>query len=95
LCGELPSSSGSDREQAMIQTSLSDLIVLYLLLLLVGTFAVWILRDSLRRLRERRAAHRGFVCRICGVSFVSRGKEAIVSCPECRSLNERGDHREI
>ena len=79
----------------MIPTSLSNLIVLYLLLLLVGTFALWILHDTVRRFRERRAARARFVCRICGCSFVSAGKESVVSCPECHSLNERGDCREI
>ena len=79
----------------MIQTSLSYLIVIYLLSLLAGTFGVWLLRDTLRRLRERRNSRNHFVCRICGVSFVSRGRESLVSCPECNSLNERGECREI
>ncbi|MDA0811481.1 MAG: hypothetical protein O3C21_03675 [Verrucomicrobia bacterium] len=79
----------------MIQTSLSQLIVIYLLLLLVGTFSVWLLRDTLRRLREKRNSRYHFVCRICGVSFVSRDKESLVRCPACQSLNERSDCREI
>ena len=79
----------------MIQTSLSDLIVIYLLTLLVGTFGVWLLRDTLRRAREKRNSRDHFVCRICGVSFVSRSKDTLVRCPECESLNERGDCREI
>lgn len=79
----------------MIQTTLSELIVIYLLTLLVATFGVWLLRDTLRRLREKRGTRDHFVCRICGVSFTSRGKELLVRCPECDSLNERGDYREI
>ena len=79
----------------MIQTSLSQLIVIYLLTLLVGTFGVWLLRDTLRRLREKRSSRNHFVCRICGVSFVSRGKEPLVKCPACESLNERSECREI
>lgn len=79
----------------MIQTSLSHLIVIYLLTLLVGTFGVWLLRDTLRRLREKRNSRNHFVCRICGMSFVARGKDALVHCPDCQSLNERSDCREI
>ncbi|MEZ5323775.1 MAG: hypothetical protein R3F19_01720 [Verrucomicrobiales bacterium] len=79
----------------MIQTSLSQLIVIYLLMLLVGTFGVWLLRDTLRRLREKRNSRNHFVCRICGVSFVCRDKQSLVKCPACESLNERSDCREI
>ena len=79
----------------MIQTSLSNLIVIYLLTLLAGTFTVWVLRDTIRRWREKRADRDHFVCRICGVTFISRDKERLVSCPECNSLNERGEYREI
>jgi len=84
----------------MIQTSLSNLIVIYLLLLLVGTVSLWLLQDSLRRWRERRATRDDHVCRICGVSFRTAGagrkrKRDLVKCPECRSLNERGGGREI
>jgi ribosomal protein L37AE/L43A len=79
----------------MIPTSLSDLIVIYLLMLLAATFGMWLLRDTFRRMREKRSSRDHFVCRICGVSFVSRGKESLVRCPECESLNERGDCREI
>lgn len=79
----------------MIQTSLAELILYYLFILLGIIFTVWIFGDWARRKRERRLRDYQFVCNICGIDFVDKSGETLVKCPTCNSLNEKQSLREI
>lgn len=79
----------------MIQTSLANLIVAYLLVAVGALGVLWMATDWLRRRRERRSLRAYTVCRICGETFESREEEELPRCPACGSLNEREPIREI
>ena len=79
----------------MFRVSLTDLIVVYLVLILLLLFAVWIFGDYRRKRREKRERKFHLVCDICGVSYEDRSKDPIPACPNCGRRNERVFLRDI
>ena len=61
----------------MFRVSLTDLIVVYLVLILLLLFAVWIFGDYRRKRREKRERKFHLVCDICGVSYEDRSRDPI------------------
>ncbi len=79
----------------MFRVSLTDLIVVYLILILVLLFAVWIIGDYRRKRREKHVRKHHLVCDICGVSYEDQSKDPIPACPNCGRRNERVYLRDI
>lgn len=79
----------------MIETSLSFLLVYYLLIAIGGLMLVWVGHDYLRRRRERRARRFVVLCKMCGYTFEDKTKEEVLRCPCCGRLTERRRVREI
>lgn len=73
----------------MLRFSLSDLILVYLVLILGGIFVLWAIGEMLRSFRARRERRHQIVCRVCGFHFEDRSDEPLPRCPECGRLNER------
>ena len=65
----------------MFHVSLTDLIVVYLILILVLLFAVWLVGDYRRKREEKRERKFHLVCDICGVSYEDRSKDPIPLAP--------------
>lgn len=83
------------RRPEMIQTSLSQLIVVYLSSVIGLLALLWFVREWRRRRIERLARRHRFLCRICGEGFEDAGDGELAKCPVCGSLNERMPLREI
>ncbi len=79
----------------MFHVSLTDLIVVYLILILFLLFALWIFGDYRRKRGEKRERKFHLVCDICGVPYEDRTKDPIPECPKCGRRNERVFLRDI
>lgn len=79
----------------MFRVSLTDLIVVYLILILCLLFALWIFGDYRRKRREKRERKFHLVCDICGGNYEDRSKDPIPKCPKCGRRNERVFLRDI
>ena len=79
----------------MFRISLTNLIVVYLILILCLLFAVWIFGDYRRKRREKLERRFRLVCDICGVSYEDRSRDPIPQCPKCGRRNERVHLRDI
>ena len=73
----------------MIQTSLSQLIVLNLCALLGVLTLVWAGRVAAERLAERRRRRHRVVCGVCGHVFRDASGAAVLDCPACGRRVER------
>lgn len=79
----------------MFQVSLTDLIVVYLILILVLLLALWVYGDYKRKRSEKRERKFRLICDICGVPYEDRSKDPIPECPKCGRRNERVFLRDI
>jgi uncharacterized paraquat-inducible protein A len=79
----------------MIHVTLSELMVVYLLLLLGGVGAMWVVRKigsvrSAWRLRKT-----WVICQACDNQYQDTSPAALPVCPVCHRANERLPIREI
>ncbi|MFT5465784.1 MAG: hypothetical protein ACI8UO_000880 [Verrucomicrobiales bacterium] len=79
----------------MIQVSLVQVIVLYLVLVLGGLFVLWVINQFSRGVRRRRLRKFQVVCQVCGCHYEDRSGEHLPNCPECGRPNEREPVSEI
>jgi len=74
----------------MFQTTLSNLIVLNLALVLGGLSLVWAWKVWTERRRERARTRHQVVCAVCGHVFEDAVRaDTVVTCPACGRLVER------
>ena len=73
----------------MIETSLTNVIVLYLMVTLAPVAVLWTFQVIRRRHRDKKRRKFHIVCGICGVPFDDRSTNPLPKCPHCGSLNER------
>jgi DNA-directed RNA polymerase subunit RPC12/RpoP len=73
----------------MIQTSLTNLILINLCGLLVLLALLWAGRAVRELLRERRRRRHKVVCNLCGHVFTNATREIAVQCPACEHLVPR------
>lgn len=80
---------------AVIQTSLTNLII-YNLMALLGVLAVlWVKQVVGQRLSERRRHRYRVVCPVCGQVFHDPAREMVVTCPACGRHVERQEVLDI
>lgn len=74
----------------MIQTSLANLIVFNLAIVLGGLALVWMGKVCGERRRERKRTRHQVVCAVCGHVFEDAARaDTVVTCPGCGRLVER------
>ncbi|MES2705993.1 MAG: zinc ribbon domain-containing protein [Verrucomicrobiota bacterium] len=74
----------------MIQTSLANLIIFNLAIVLGGLAIVWIGKVCAERRRERNRTRHQVVCAVCGHVFGDPMRaDTVVTCPRCGRLVER------
>lgn len=73
----------------MIRVSLGMLVLICMGTLLLSIFAAWVLSESRRQRRERRAFENIYRCGSCGCEFEETSEEVLARCPRCGTLNER------
>lgn len=79
----------------MIHVTLSDLMVIYLLLLLGGVGTMWVVRKAIT-IRDAWRLRRSFViCQACSHHYYDDSGATLPVCPECGRANERVPIREI
>ena len=79
----------------MIRVSLTQIIVVYLLIILAILFAIWMGTDYLRKRREKNARKHKIICTICGVMYEDKTENPLPKCPHCGSVNERTPIQDI
>lgn len=79
----------------MFHVTLSELIVIYLFLILGGLFVVWILTEFFRVRRARLRRKFQVVCQVCSCHYEDRSDEPLPVCPQCGRSNERDPVSEI
>ena len=79
----------------MIRVSLTQIIVVYLCLILFAVLVIWMGTDYLRKRRERLARKHKIICTICGAVYEDKSEHTLSKCPECESMNERAKIRDI
>ena len=80
---------------AVIQTSLTNLII-YNLMALLGVLALlWVKQVVGQRLSERRRHRYRVVCSVCGQVFHDPAREMVVTCPACGRHVERQEVLDI
>ena len=79
----------------MIHVTLSELMVIYLLLLLGGVGTMWMVRKvgSVRRAWRLRKTF--VICQACSHHYQDSSETTLPVCPECGRANERVPIREI
>jgi len=86
---------GEELEIAVIQTSLTNLII-YNLMALLGVLALlWVKQVVGQRLSERRRHRYRVVCSVCGQVFHDPAREMVVTCPACGRHVERQEVLDI
>lgn len=74
----------------MIQTSLANLIVFNLVIVLGALAVVWAGKVWAERRRERSRTRHQVVCAVCGHVFEDAARrDTVVTCPGCGRLVER------
>jgi len=73
----------------MIETSLSELLSIYVAVFLAAIFCAWICYAWRRRRRENAWLRHRLRCMICALEFEDRTTTVLPRCPRCGSLNER------
>lgn len=74
----------------MIQTSLANLIIFNLTIVLGGLGLVWAYKVWSERRRERKRTRHQVVCAVCGQVFEDATRaDTVVTCPGCGRLVER------
>lgn len=79
----------------MIQTTLSNLMSLYLWVLLTLVGVIWLWGEWRRRQRAKRERRHDVICRLCNEIFRDESGEKMVTCPVCQAVNERRQPRGI
>ena len=79
----------------MVRVSLTQIIVVYLLLVLAVLFAIWVGMDFLRKRREMLSRRHKIMCSICGVIYEDKSDDPLPKCPNCESVNERARIQDI
>jgi hypothetical protein len=79
----------------MIRVTLTQIIVIYLCLILVAVLGIWWGLDFRRKRREKNARRHTVICSICGSIYEDKSDNALSKCPECESMNERETVRDI
>jgi hypothetical protein len=79
----------------MIHVTLSEMLVIYLLLMLGGVGSIWLIRKVVS-MREAWRLRKSFViCQACGHHYYDASGMTLPVCPECGRANERIPIREI
>jgi ribosomal protein L37E len=79
----------------MIHVTLSQLLVIYLLLMLGGVGTIWLVR-KVESMRDAWRLRKSFViCQACGNHYYDASGKTLPVCPECGRANERIPIREI
>ena len=73
----------------MIRVTLTQIIVIYLCLILATVLAIWWGLDFRRKRREKQLRRHTVICSICGTIYEDKSDHALSKCPECESMNER------
>ena len=73
----------------MFKTTLPELIIYNLCILLGLLGCIWVVQVWRLRRRERRALKFKISCDICGTLFDDFTQTPLVECPTCGRLNER------
>lgn len=73
----------------MIRVSLTQIILVYLILILTILFGIWLGMDYFRKRRARTAKKHKIHCTICGVIYEDTSENPLPQCPNCQSVNER------
>ena len=73
----------------MFKTTLPELIIYNLCILLGLLGCIWVIQILRLRIRERRALKYKISCDICGTQFDDFTQTPLVECPTCGRLNER------
>ena len=79
----------------MFDVTLSQLIVIFLFLILGGLFILWIVGEIGQSRRARQLRRFQIVCQVCGVRYEDRSEEPLPRCPYCDRANERDEVQEI
>ncbi len=79
----------------MIRVTLTQIIVIYLCLILATILGIWWSLDFRRKRREKQARRHTVICSICGTIFEDKSDNPLSKCPECESMNERAKVRDI
>jgi len=79
----------------MIRVTLTQIIVIYLCLILVAVLVIWWALDFWRKRREINARRHTVICSICGTIYEDKSDHALSKCQECGSMNERSKVRDI
>jgi hypothetical protein len=79
----------------MIRVTLTQIIVIYLCLILATVLAIWWGLDFWRKRREKLARRHTVICSICGTIYDDKSENSLSKCPECESMNERARVRDI
>ena len=72
----------------MIEVSLSNLLILGMVIGLAMLGLIWLMAVTRQRRFERRAREDLVSCRICGNIYENVQKQNLTACPRCGSLNE-------
>ena len=79
----------------MIHVTLSDLLVIYLLLLVGSVGTLWVVRKA-GSIRDAWRLRKSFViCQACGHHYYDATGQTLPVCPDCGRANERVPIREI
>ncbi len=79
----------------MFHVTLSELIVIYLFLILGGLFVLWMFGEFIMTRRARRNRRHQLVCQVCNCHYEDRSDEPLPPCPQCGRTNERDPVSEI
>ncbi len=79
----------------MFHVTLSELIVIYLFLILGGVFLLWVAGEVVRIRRARQKRRFQLVCQVCNCHYQDRSDELLPPCPQCGRPNERSPISEI
>ncbi len=83
------------RAIAVLQTSLTNLIIFNLTVLMAVLGLLWVGRVAVDRLSERRRNRHRVVCAVCGQVFRDPARTPVVSCPACGRRVERQEVLDI
>ena len=67
----------------MIQISVTDLLVLYVIIGGAIVMLVWFAADQRRKRRDRIISRKKLLCDLCGHRFRDISNEASPPCPQC------------
>lgn len=78
----------------MITISLSQALLLYSAIILLGALAIWVYTQvTMQRVHRTLGRQYLWRCFYCAYSYLDEEAEAVSECPRCHSLNAREDAR--